>query len=443
MISINALGIIWFILVLYSFSRKIDYTIMLTVVSIIFQVSLFVAIGNVRISIFEMSAFLLIFRYFILAKGKLVFSKTLKNFLIVALLFFIISIIDGMLFEGYEIKLYAEYMGLYRIGTEKLSIDYSLIIALFRFTLYGIVYEVISCHVKRNNVCVNDRNMLNTLRLAIYIVCIVGLIQILTSNGYLNLNSFMTVIHDERMGAASAYYANYTRLFSTFAEPSYCAPWLNAALWAMVYCRENINKLEKRILIVILSIEFILSASATGYLAMIVMFLYYVYTNRSKKSFLVVVFLVFSAIIWMTITPMGKEILLYINDKATSTSGLSRFAYIQDCYCVFAETHFMGLGYMQIKCMTLLSGLFAQVGLIGTIVFCRMIVYLIRNNKRNTNAQRVSYVFFITMLIGSEISCSGLAYLATFWFAFLLLSMTNYHVSKIVIESVEDEVANV
>lgn len=423
--SINILGIVWFLLVLYSLSKKMSLTILLTVTSIIFQNALFICVGSIRISIFEISALILIMRYILLSHQKILLNKDSISVLLLILTFFFITILSGIIFNGYEIRLYSEYLGLYQIGTEKLSLDLSTLIVLIRFALYWIVYEIISNYVKKSDNKANDRNMINTLRISIYIVCIIGIIQVLTSRGYINGNLLMTVIHDKNMGAASAYYSNYIRLFSSFAEPSYCAPWINAAIWALVYCKNEFNIMERNFLLLLLFVEFVLSASLTGVLAMAVMFLYYMYTNIKKRYFVLALVIVCVGIFIIIATPIGDSVSTFIDEKANSTSGLSRVAYISDCYRVFFETYLLGVGYMKIKSMTLLSSLFAQVGFIGASMFVWVLIKVL-SRKNYTNAQKVTKVFFVATLIGGEISCSGLAYLAPFWYGLLLYAMTNY-----------------
>lgn len=149
------------------------------------------------------------------------------------------------------------------------------------------------------------------------------------------------------------------------------------------------------------------------------------YSNKSKKSFVLSLVIVCMAFLAYIATPIGNTISAFIGDKINSTSGLSRFAYIVDCYRVFTETYLMGVGYMKIKCMTLISGLLAQVGIIGTVSFI-WIVFKKLSRKNYTNAQNVTKVFLIATLVGGEISCSGLAYLAPFWYGLLLFAMTNY-----------------
>lgn len=133
------------------------------------------------------------------------------------------------------------------------------------------------------------------------------------------------------------------------------------------------------------------------------------------------------AILLYISTPIGNTISAIIGDKINSTSGLSRFAYIIDCYRVFTETYLMGVGYMKIKCMTLISGLLAKVGIIGTVSFI-WIVFKKMSRNNYTNAQNVTKAFLIATLVGEEISCSGLIYLAPFWYGLLLFAMTNYSV---------------
>ena len=402
-----------------------SFTIMLTVISILFQNALFVSIGSARISIFEISALILILRYYVLRRERILLNKSAKQDMIVILLFFVITIIDCIIFNGYEIQLYTEYLGLHKIGVDKLSFDISTIIVLIRFAFYWIIFEIITNYVKHVDYKMNDKNVISTIRVSVYIVCVLGVVQVLTSRGYINADFIMSIIHDKNMGAASAYYSNYTRLFSTFAEPSYCAPWMNAAIWALVYCKKDINTIERNSLISVLLVEFVLSASSAGFLSMVLMFLYYMYSNKSKKSFVLSLVIVCMAFFAYIATPIGNTISAFIGDKINSTSGLSRFAYIVDCYRVFTETYLMGVGYMKIKCMTLISGLLAQVGIIGTVSFI-WIVFKKLSRKNYTNAQNVTKVFLIATLVGGEISCSGLAYLAPFWYGLLLFAMTNY-----------------
>ena len=75
--KLNPLGLFWLLLLLYSLLKRMNYTILLTVVSLIFQSSLFVMIGSARIAIFEISSVVLIVRYLLIEKRKLINVKTI------------------------------------------------------------------------------------------------------------------------------------------------------------------------------------------------------------------------------------------------------------------------------------------------------------------------------------------------------------------------------
>ena len=283
MFSINVLGVVWTVLLLVSFNKKMYFTIALTITSVIFQKVLLFTAGGVRITIFDISAIVLTLRWLIISKGKIQLLRVDKLVVLVFAVFFTQSMISGIVFNGYGIKLYDEWYGLYQSGTYYLTIDASLIIVLIRLLLYCLVYLAISSYARQNTEQSNEKCILEIIKVSVYAVLAIGAIQLLNYYEVANFDWIMRVIHDPNQGG-SAYYLNYNRMYSCFSEPSYCAPWLNAAFWSLMYYKKES---KERILLGLLLVGFLLSASFTGYIAFVVMYLIFVFQHKTKKAFCV------------------------------------------------------------------------------------------------------------------------------------------------------------
>lgn len=420
-------GIFWLILILFTFSKKFKYTIIATIPSIMFTGTAFYASETITISVFEMSALLLLFRYFVLKKGKIVLNKLNRCLFFMVFIFAAITLLDALIFRGYQIQLYAEWGGsVHPTGYDVLGINISTIIVLGRLFYYVLIFAVINSYSQQY--LSNDEldfTVEHTFFLSLAIVLICGLIQWVTSLGIADFSRIVKLYHNV---GYDAFTQNYDRLYSVFDEPSYCGPWLNAAFWSLIMMKNNKNKrINDRTYFIFLAatlIEFLLTLSGAGFVAfLITLSIWFLFVKKNKNLLIWIWTAIILGVFLLYFTAQGQIIVKMLATKLTSDSGTARIFYIFDCYSKFIETYGLGVGYGRLKCMTLISGLMGQVGIIGTIYFVYTL-FLLLNRHVKCYGEILSKTFFISIVIGTEISCSGLQYCMTFWFGFFLYSLS-------------------
>ena len=400
---------------------------MFTIVALIFQKALVCTVGGIRIGIFDVTSILLILRYLYTVKFKFLIDKIGKMAFTVWGAFFLISLLSGIFLNGYEIKIYGEYYGIFQIDSYYVKIDTSLLIVLGRLLLYIFVFVIIYNWFKDKESNDIEYFVVKTINISLIIITVVGVMQLANYYGLIDFSFVLEIVHDINSGG-SAYYENYDRLYSCFAEPSYCAPWLNAVFWFLVCFKSRVNNKLRYLIMLIVFIEYLLCRSFTGYIAFVLMSLYWGYTNKGKKIFYLYLLVILFGIVVFIYSPLGSQIGKLVIEKSESTSGLARVAFIQDCYRVFFDTNFWGVGYMQIKSMTLISGLLAQVGIIGTMTFI-IFIYNLLKIKTQSNIEKAVKIFFLATIVGGEVSCSGLHWLVEFWFGLYLYAMTSGYIN--------------
>lgn len=410
-------GIVWISIVLMSYLKKMSNTIILTITSLIFMGTSFFSSEVVSISIFEMSAILMIIRYVFIDNYRLYISKVMKMLMIVVIFMIMISILDGFIFSGFPIKLYIEYNKvMYDAGTDYVCVDSSFIIALFRLVLYVVSMMIICSYSYISND--KEKIIIGTLTLSSVIVLSFGIIQWLTSKGIANLHFLVHLVHNE---GADAYTAGYDKLFSVFDEPSYCGPWLNALFWSLMFSKYKYR--FKIIIIAITGLELLLTLSSTGVICFCVMGIIWIFYKKIDAKKILALMLGISAIcIVFIFSSQGQRLLNEVVNKMNSTSGVARITYIKDCYDTMVKTFGLGVGYSQIKCMTLISGLLAQIGIVGTLIFVWTLFKLVKCESRKEE-DVIAKTFFVAILIGTEVSCSGLVYAMPFWYGMMMISV--------------------
>ena len=164
----------------------------------------------------------------------------------------------------------------------------------------------------------------------------------------------------------------------------------------------------------------VLTFSATAMAVFIVGLFIFIRRRANRQAGTIV--LAFCALVIVCLaTPPVRHLIEVSWYKLSSASGVTRLSYSEQCYSIFFQTFGFGLGFNQVQSMTLIGGLLAQVGLIGSLLFGAML-YKTYQNRSQDAIGRFSGLFFVLVLFGVEVSCSGILYSGPFWFVFYLLA---------------------
>ena len=215
-----------------------------------------------------MAAFFLIFRFFFILRGKLSFGKINKGLLFLSFIFVLITLTNITVFNGYDIILYAQNInGLIPISVEHLKFTASTFLLLCRFVYYILVCLIVNSYI--TNYCDSQKRgkiLTSFFTFTVSIVLVCGLIQWLSIyNG--GIKPIVELYHNV---GVDAFTSGWDRLYSVFDEPSYCGPWLNAALWTIVVAKPNIPL--RNCLVLAIATEMVLTLSSTAMICFALMF---------------------------------------------------------------------------------------------------------------------------------------------------------------------------
>lgn len=413
---ITEIGVVWASLMIMASFFKFNYSVLLTLISIVFQSVSFCYGDIITLSIFEICTLLLLARCLFIPDFKIILSRQSRWLLLFCASTTITSIISLYLFQGMEIPLFTEEIGyFYMDGYYNLGFNNSFFFGLLRLWLYSSIFVIIQTY----STIYNNKydTAVCTFRISFCIVSVVGIIQYLGIFDR-SLYDIVKLFHSINLERGSAFYASYDKLYSSFREPSYCGLWLSATFFALL-------TIGKKSLYTILAIGLsligiILSFSTTAFGVMVFMSAYSLaknsYLKRRPLGLLIVSLL---AVLFFGFTAEGQRWLFELANKMTSTSGIGRLTYIKLCYNVFFETYGLGAGFQQVQCMSLVGGLLGQTGFISTIIFLLFIYSLFVDSKKLNNRKFIS-AFLLATIVGTEISSSGLLNSAPLWYSLYL-----------------------
>jgi hypothetical protein len=236
--------------------------------------------------------------------------------------------------------------------------------------------------------------LVKALRLAVFIVVAVGLLQHFTSSAgwsfpYAVLNNNVNGAPDTN--PLDQQIEGYIRISSTFAEPMNSGSFLAAIACGLLasYLR---GRRGARSLFALLAVGFVLleTTSTTGYLALTVMLcLLLVYFNplakrvfRAQPSFLkgwAVVTLTAVCIVgggMLFIPSLSRAVVAMTVEKSEGISFASRVVADRDSLALFENTYGLGVGLGSSRPSSLIATFLSTVGIVGTTLFA-MVLYRI------------------------------------------------------------------
>lgn len=422
----TAFGVAWIVIIFFCSLSRIEYLASALMVSTIFRSVSIVSLGSsFSLLAQDVTSLLFVMRFL----GASRFDGKLDIRTALAMAFVAFALLQGtaalLFFEGFELSSFdSVFLGydvageLIRTGSTSVSLSPGFFIAIGRLFLYLAAF--CSLVVLATSWSQFDRAL--SVRLAIQgsfvLIVLVGIIQLLGSFDLIDSSPIMTLFHTEEYADSSAYYNNYRALYSVFSEPSYCGPWLMGLGWAVIL--EGRNSTSSKVVGGIGIALGVLTFSATAMAVFIVGLFIFIRRRANRQAGTIV--LAFCALVIVCLaTPPVRHLIEVSWYKLSSASGVTRLSYSEQCYSIFFQTFGFGLGFNQVQSMTLIGGLLAQVGLIGSLLFGAMLYKTYQNRSQDTIG-RFSGLFFVLVLFGVEVSCSGILYSGPFWFVFYLLA---------------------
>ena len=419
-------GVAWICILVICSLRRIEYLASALIVSTLFRSVGVVSIGgSFSLLAQDLTSFLFVARFLMMSRFNE--KADIRTALAMGLAFY--ALIQGtialLVFEGFQLSSFDSYFlgynvagELIRTGSSSASLSLGFYVAVGRLLLYLAAFS--SLVILAVNWSRFDKAL--TSRLAVQgsfiLVAAIGLFQLLGSFELVDTSQLMALFHSEEYANSSAYYNNYRALYSVFSEPSYCGPWLMALGWASILEKNNM-KSAKVFGAVSIGLG-VLTFSATAAVVFIAGLFIFVKRRINRQAGIIVLAFCILILICFAVPPV-QHLFEVTWHKLSSASGVTRLSYSEQCYSVFVRTFGFGLGFNQVQGMTLIGGLLAQVGLIGLLLFGSMLYKTYQKRSQNDTG-RFCGTFFVLVLFGVEVSCSGILYSGPLWFALYLLA---------------------
>lgn len=375
-------GIAWFLYLLYCLSKKkMYYMFFALVLSMVLQCDNVFQIGSIGIgpqittSIFFVMYYLVTNQFFFPIQRKN--SLTLVG--LVLILIPIFKSLDGQNFIRILMLLFYIICSMVVVGVAK-YITYD--------ELYDILYKVV------------------------IIVLVIGFLQIPMTMGILpKIWIFKAFIYNDVSSAQFYVFnsINYIRFFSTFQEPSYCAPFLISMFFYFLESGIKSKKNTRICIMLLLAIILTFSSTAYGCFAILTLFWLFWSDNKKLKKY-AIPFLVFGILFFVTV---GHSILdnVLIN-KMESGSGVTRSNWNNASLEAFHRSELFGTGYKTARASSLFYCLLGELGIFGLIGYLLFNIGLIVKNRQRLIRQES--LMLLAGIVSMMIACPDLD-LCSYW----------------------------
>lgn len=229
-------------------------------------------------------------------------------------------------------------------------------------------------------------DMLRYFRWLVVFVVAIGALQYLIVLGVVpRLGILSTLVYNDPNPSIYYNLSRSPRLYSTFMEPSYCAPFLVGAFYSIMISVNKKSKADHALLVLLLA-EIVATKSTTGYVAFMAMGAIHlvVFRDRATARYLIPEIIVLLVALLLMPDLLNDVIFL----KAGTGSASTRDAWNNRALTNFMEHPIVGVGYKQSRASSLLFSLIAETGIIGFLSYLSMIILCIA--KRRSEATELT-----------------------------------------------------
>lgn len=343
--SVTVFGIAWVTIAFFAMiANRINAMVVFTMASMVLQCDIVLYLGGVGIGPQILASILFIVKSFAYASAK---SRMSVDSRYISALALALAIAVGAGLNG--------VLSSVAINVTQLSI---YILCFIRFFAVGRM-------VGRND-------MLRYFRWLVVFVSAIGVIQYFIVLGVVpRLGILSTLIYNDPNPSIYYNLSRSPRLYSTFMEPSYCAPFLVGAFYFIMISVKEKSKADHALLVLLL-VEIVATQSTTGYVAFIAMGAIHliVFRDRATARYLIPEMVVLLVALLMMPDLLNDVIFL----KAETGSASTRGTWNDRALANFAAHPVIGIGYKQSRASSLLFSLMAETGIIGLASYLALIV---------------------------------------------------------------------
>lgn len=400
-------GILWILLIVFCFFKKdIKYMLFITILSMCFQCSNVFYLNGIGVGPGVLVSYLFFLKSILTNKLKICFVRS--NYGIYGLLLIIIGIMfyssskNNILLENYLVIL--QFLG-------------------YIFCFFGI------CSIRKK---ISNDELYQIFRSIIVIIILLGLLQFFTNIGILPLKKVLEIfIYNDPSTDVVFHKENYSRVMSTFMEPSYYAGFIVGAFYYIIIQKNKWK--ENWWIILVMLLEIILTKSSTAYGAFSLMgILFMIFSKNIKKEWKILC--VFLGILFIIILYLGFYDLLdsVLFSKNMTGSYRTRVKMDNKAYSDFLSSPIYGVGYKNTRGSTIIKSLLGELGILGIVSFIFLNLYLffkllkIKNISIKKSIYRRGVVLgLMTSFICQLIACPDID-LCTYWIWMYLIAAVGY-----------------
>lgn len=385
-------GVLWLGLIVWCvYSEKLPYLLALTLFSMVFQCSNVIAIGglNVGPQVITNLAFLLVALLKALKQGSVALSGAGRAALPAAAL--VLAALASALLNG--------------------SLPGTLL-RLLQLAVYGAAFGVMA----QAHRFVSEAFVARTVKRLTLFVLVMGAVQLLITSGLLpRLALVKLLFYNEN--ASYVYYnrAHYTRLMSTFLEPSYCGGFLVGAFFYFASMWKGTKR--EAALLAALAAEILLTRSSTAYGAFAVTGALFLLRGRNREAKKLLLLAGGLGLGWMLV--LGRGVLdEVVFSKLLSASAATRHRWNTAAWQAFLRSPVYGVGYKNARASSLLVSVLGEMGLVGLAAWAALNGAVLRPlwEKRRLHGRQFYAVRFalLGVLAAQLLACPDLDF-CVYW----------------------------
>ncbi|WP_423214571.1 hypothetical protein [Streptococcus equinus] len=413
--SISLFGFFWIIILSLTCILKDKYLLYVLLLSFVFQSAWVVLIFGIDLNASLITSVFFIAKGVICKRGKILFPTWALYGLTFVFLTIAISIISPNLFSGMHLNTVTNSgFNFHRLETVVVSFSFSNLTLGFSLLLY--LLDAVIVYNLDFKVSIRDIERVYT-NIFIFVI-LVGLLHVLLMFIIGNASFLRIIFHNEYMLYGRTYFDNFyidelrfSRLMSTFDEPSYCGAYLATSFFYFYY-----SNLKYRKFYVTLSlIGLLLNMSSTGIVTISIYTLLLLICHMSRKGiskeFIIILFIVIIFIILLVVNEEFR-ITLYNITFGKVNSGSYKLRNLVNNYSLeaFYKSYGLGMGGNSITSYSLIYSLLSQVGILGLISYSLLIKSLLCQLKKDIFYEKNIKIQYLVMLplISSLLSCQAL-----------------------------------
>lgn len=263
---------------------------------------------------------------------------------------------------------------------------------------------------------ISEDFVFKSMKVITVFVLFMGALQILMTSGIVPRFSLVKILfYNENADYVYFNRNNYTRLMSTFLEPSYCGCFLVASFFYFSSIWSGNKKCP--IILISLLIEILLTRSSTAYVAIGLVSIVFILFSNNKKFKKTLVLLGVVSVTIMVIFGYGVlDTVLF--SKLSSGSALTRSYWNSAALEAFDSSPLFGTGYKTARASSLILSILGELGLIGLIIYllfiCNICSTLITQRKKITFKDGAVQIAILAVVIAQFVACPDLD-LCVFW----------------------------